>query len=184
VETDGIHDFFGCDEPAINRRSPSVYSIRMPRPILGTPVSHEKQQRTESARQTATHLVGPQLAMRLREKRSAKYVDAMQRLDAGTHQQNAAALRELLEAIGAEFPELTIDQRPLGVVSKCFLGEPYEVHRCDMDGNIVEHFKRHHSMPPLFERARGLAAHGAYRFIEIYADSLRAIAADGSVAVL
>jgi hypothetical protein len=156
----------------------------MARPILGTSVSHEKQQRTESTRQTHTRLAGPQLAMRLREKRSAKYIDAMQRLDAGTHQQNTTALQELLDAIGAEFPELTIDQRPLGIVSKCFLGEPYEVHRCDLDGNIVEHFQRHRAMPPLFERARGLAAHGAYKFIEIYVDSLRAIAADGSVAVL
>ena len=156
----------------------------MPRPILGSPVAHQKQSRTEPARQTQARLAGPQLAMRLREKRSAKYVEAMQRLDAGTHQQNAAALQELLDAMASEFPELTIDQRPLGTVSKCFLGEPYEVHRCDMDGNIVEHFQRHQAMPPLFERARGLAAHGAYRFIEIYADSLRAIAADGSVAVL
>lgn len=156
----------------------------MARPILGTPVSYEKQQRSESARQTHARLARPQLAMRLREKRSAKYVEAMQRLDAGTHQKNAAALQELLDAISAEFPELAIDQRPLGIVSKCFLGAPFEVHRCDLDGNIVEHFERHRSMPPLFERARGLAAHGAYKFIEIYADSLRAIAADGSVAVL
>lgn len=153
----------------------------MPRPILGSPVSQEKQSRTEPARRTHAHLAGPQLAMRLREKRSAKYVEAVQRLDAGTHQQSAAALQD---AIASEFPELTIDQRPLGIVSKCFLGEPYEVHRCDLDGNIVEHFERHRAMPPLFERARGLAAHGAYKFIEIYADSLRAITADGSVAVL
>jgi hypothetical protein len=156
----------------------------MPRPILGTPVSHEKLQRSESSHRTQARLAGPQLAMRLREKRSAKYVDAMQRLDAGTHQQNAAALQELLDAISAEFPELAIEQRPLGMVSKCYLGEPYEVHRCDLDGNIVEHFERYRAMPPLFERARGLAAHGAYRFIEIYADSLRAVALDGSVAVL
>jgi hypothetical protein len=156
----------------------------MARPILGTPVTHDKQQRSESTRQTRAHLGGPQLAMRLREKRSARYIEAMQRLDAGTHQQNAAALQDLLNAISAEFPELTIDQRPLGIVSKCFLGEPYEVHRCDLDGNIVEHFPRHQAMPPLFERARRLAAHGAYKFIEIYADSLRAVAGDGSVAVL
>ena len=156
----------------------------MSRPILGSPLSHQKQSRTEPERRAGVRLTGPQLAMRLREKRSAKYVEAMQRLDAGTHQQNAAALQELLDAIASEFPELAIDQRPLGIVSKCFLGEPYEVHRCDLDGNIVEHFERHRAMPPLFERARGLAAHGAYRFIEIYADSLRAVGGDGSVAVL
>lgn len=156
----------------------------MPRPIIGTPVSHEKQQRTETAHRKHVRLAGPQLAMRLREKRSARYVEAMQRLDAGTHQQNDDALKELLDAISAEFPELAIEQRPLGLVSKCYLGEPFEVHRCDLDGNIVEHFERYRAMPPLFERARSLAAHGAYRFIEIYVDTLRAVAPDGSVAVL
>lgn len=156
----------------------------MPRPILGTPISHEKQHHSESVRRTHARLAAPQLAMRLREKRSAKYVEAMQRLDAGTHQHDAAALQQLLDAISAEFPDLAIDERPLGTVSKCYLGQPFEVHRCDLDGNIVEHFERYRAMPPLFERARSLAGHGAYRFIEIYADSLRAIAADGSVAVL
>ena len=39
-------------------------------------------------------------------------------------------------------------------------------------------------MPPLFERARSLARHNTYRFIEVYADSLRAVSEDGSVSVL
>ena len=147
-------------------------------------MSSQKHERSQAARQTNSHLGGAQLAMRLREKRSARYVQAMQRLDAGTHEQCAAALQELLDAIAAEFPELTIEQRPLGIISKCFLGEPYEVHRCDLEGYIVEHFERHRSMPPLFERGRSLAAHGAYKAIEIYVDAVRAIAADGSVAVL
>jgi hypothetical protein len=158
--------------------------VRMTRPILGAPVSHEKLQRGETARQTHSRLAGPQLSMRLRERRSPKYIEVMQRLDAGTHQPRVTALQDLLDAIAEEFSELGIDQRPLGIVSKCRLGEPYEVHRCDLDGSIVEHFQRHRSMPPLFERARGLAAHGGYALIEIYADTMRAIGADGSVAVL
>ncbi|HEX3579601.1 MAG TPA: hypothetical protein VHY33_13640 [Thermoanaerobaculia bacterium] len=108
----------------------------------------------------------------------------MKRLDAGTHQQNAAALQELLDTIAAEFPGLGVDDRPIGVVSKCFLGPPYEVHICDVAGGIVEHFEKWRSMPPLFERARSLAGHGAYAFIEIYLTNLRAVAADGSVSVL
>jgi hypothetical protein len=148
--------------------------------ILGTPISHERTQ----PHQGHSRLAGAQLASRLREKRSAKYIEAMNRLDAGGHQQNAAATQELLDAIAAEFPEIGIDQRPLGIVSRCYLGEPYEVHRCGLDGNIIEHFERHRAMPPLYEHARGLATHGAYAFIEIYAGSLRAVGADGSVAVL
>lgn len=158
----------------------------MPRSILGGPVTREAAlsvgPRAEA--QPVSRLSAAQLDSRLRKKRSARYVEQMKRLDAGTHHQNAAALQDLLDAIAAEFPDLTIDQRPLGLVSKCYLGEPYEVHRCDLAGNIVEHFERSRAMPLLFERARSLAAHGAYEFIEIYAGSVRAIGHDGTVAVL
>jgi hypothetical protein len=152
--------------------------------ILGTQTGPETRITAEPRKQAATHLAGARLAARLREKRSTAYVEAIGRLDAGVHQQNAAALQEIIDAISAEFQELGIEQRPLGTVSRCYLGEPYEVHRCDLNGNIIEHFKRYQAMPPLFERARGLAAHGAYAFIEIYVDSLRAVGPDGSVAVL
>jgi hypothetical protein len=108
----------------------------------------------------------------------------MQRLDAGTHQRDASGLRELLDAIAAEFPELGVDERPIGVVSRCFLGPPYEVHICDISGGIIEHFQHGRSMLPLFERARSIAAHGAYAFIEIYVSTIRAVAADGVVSVL
>ncbi|HEV7488295.1 MAG TPA: hypothetical protein VGQ65_21685 [Thermoanaerobaculia bacterium] len=108
----------------------------------------------------------------------------MQRLDAGTYQLDAAALQALLDALTAEFPELGVDERPLGVVSRCLLGSPYEVHICDLAGGIIEHFQQGHSMPPLFERARSIAAHGAYAFIEIYVSTIRAVAADGAVSVL
>ncbi|MEA2329482.1 MAG: hypothetical protein QOE68_4441 [Thermoanaerobaculia bacterium] len=129
-------------------------------------------------------MAAPQLAQRLRQKRSSRYIDQMKRLDAGTHQHNAAALQELLEQIASEFPELGIDQRPLGIVSRCYLGSPYEVHRCDLEGSIVEHYETWRPMEGPYERARSLATHGSYEFIEIYADTLRAISADGSVAVL
>ncbi len=131
-----------------------------------------------------THLSPVQIAQRLRLRRSSAYLERMQRLDAGTHQQNTAGLQELLDAITAEFPELGVDDRPIGVVSRCFLGPPYEVHICDLAGGIIEHFQRGHSMPPLFERARSIAAHGAYAFIEIYVGTIRAVATDGAVSVL
>jgi hypothetical protein len=38
-------------------------------------------------------------------------------------------------------------------------------------------------MPPLFERARALALHPSYAFVEVYSDVLRAVSVDGSVAV-
>lgn len=156
----------------------------MPRSVLGVERRSPALTVGGGPAHPKTHLSPAQAAQRLRQKRSPAYLERMKRLDAGTHQQNAAALQELLDAIAAEFPELGVDERPIGMVSKCFLGPPYEVHICDLAGEIIEHFPHGRSMPPLFERARSLAAHGAYAFIEIYVSTMRAVAADGSVSVL
>lgn len=156
----------------------------MPRSILGTETRSPALTVGATPAHRKTHLSQAQIEQRLRQKRSPRYLEQMKRLDAGMHHQNAAALQELLDAITAEFPELGIDERPLGMVSKCYLGPPYEVHICDLAGGIIEHFQHGRSMPPLFERARSLAAHGAYAFIEIYVSTMRAVAADGSVSVL
>jgi hypothetical protein len=157
----------------------------MPRPILGTPqaekVSITLPPQTTSSRST---LHGVRLHARLREKRSTKYLQAMTRLDAGTQHVDRTALESLLEAIANEFPELGIEQLPVGIVSQCYLGAPYEVHICDLSGGIIEHFETFRPMPPLYERARALATHPSYSFIEIYADTLRVISLDGSVSVI
>jgi hypothetical protein len=158
----------------------------MQRPILGTPLANAKLTVSPAPSQSSLSgtLAGAKLQQRLREERSAAYIEAIKRLDAGTHQQNRAALDALVSAISAEFPELAIDQRPIGIVSRCYLGAPYVVHICDLTGDIVEHFESYRGMPPLFERARPLALHSAYAFIEVYPDTLRAVADDGSVSVV
>lgn len=129
-------------------------------------------------------LTGPKLQQRLRQPRSKTYIDALTRLDAGTHHSDRAALDALVQAIAGEFPELTIEQRPLGIVGQCYLGHPYEVHICDLAGGIMEHYERFRSMPPPFERARSLALHPSYIFIEVYSDSARAVSSNGAVSVL
>jgi len=156
----------------------------MPRPILGTP-----QVRTSASASTPTvaprsTLQGPRLQQRLRQARSKAYIQAVTRLDAGTHHADRAGLDALIEAIANEFPELGIEQRPMGIVSQCYLGTPYEVHICDLSGGIVEHFEIFRLMPPLYERARALALHRSYAFIEVYPDSLRAVGLDGEVSVI
>jgi hypothetical protein len=154
----------------------------MPRPILGAPQATTRA--TSSSPAPRSTIQGPRLQQLLRQTRSKAYVEAMRRLDAGTHHADRVALESLIEAIASEFPELGIDQRPLGVVSQCYLGAPYEVHICDLGGGIVEHFETFRAMPPLYERARALAAHASYAFIEVYADTLRAVSLDGSVSVI
>jgi hypothetical protein len=157
----------------------------MPRPILGTPQAAKIGTSIATPATTSrSTLQGPKLQQRLREKRSTKYVQAMTRLDAGTHHADRTALESLVEAIANEFPELGIEQLPIGIVSQCYLGAPYEVHICDLKGGIIEHFETFRSMPPLFERGRTLSLHPSYVFIEIYPDTLRAVSLDGSVSVI
>ena len=158
----------------------------MPRPILGTSPAAKTAGRVEvRPTTTATSMLrGPQLQQRLRQARSKAYLDALTRLDAGAHHADRAALEALIEAIASEFPELGMEERPLGLVSRCYLGAPYQVHICDLGGGIIEHFEAFRAMPALFERARALALHPAYAFIEIYADTLRAVSPEGTVAVI
>jgi hypothetical protein len=154
----------------------------MPRPILGQPqVVHHAAAPMPTRRAS---IQGPQLLHRLRQTRSSAYVEAMKRLDIGTHHADRSALDSLIAGIANEFPELGIDQRPKGIVSRCYLGAPYEVHICDLGGGIVEHFETFRSMPPLYERARQLAGHASYAFIEVYDDTMRAVSLDGSVSVI
>jgi hypothetical protein len=126
----------------------------------------------------------PQLGKRLREKRSLTYVETFGRIDVAGYQSNKDALDSLLRTISNEFPELSIDQLPLGIVSKCYLGTPFEVHICDFNGEIIEHFETHRPMAAPFEPARCLALHPSYAFIEVFNDTLRAVCVDGAVSVI
>ncbi|WP_298703824.1 hypothetical protein [uncultured Veillonella sp.] len=122
---------------------------------------------------------------RLRQKRSEAYVELLGKLDAGQQQLSQAYIDEVVAAIKKEFPELTLDVFPLGLVAKCYLGEPYEVHTLDLQsGGIIYHYKRGEPMPGVLERARGLAMRSEYAFIEVYNDTLRPVRRDGSVTVI
>jgi hypothetical protein len=137
-----------------------------------------------AAPRSAAPAARTQLESRLRQRRSNAYIEAARKLDAGTHQGDRAALASLLEAIARELPDLTLDERPLGIVSACHLGAPYEVHICDLTGGLVEHFETFRPMPPLFEGARSLARHPSYAFIEVYVDGYRAVGPDGAVSAV
>lgn len=119
---------------------------------------------------------------RLREARSYAYLDAIRQLDSGGAVVSADRLRAIRDAIASEFPG-DAGGWPLGWVSKCYLGVPYEVHMVDLSGQIVEHFKIGEAMPGGLERARSLAVSGLYLVIEVFADRMIAIAADGTTSV-
>lgn len=120
----------------------------------------------------------------LRKPRSKRYMEIMRRLDVGGHVHNQKQMEEIINAIRAEFPEVEISGILLGIVSKCYLGDNYEVHSLDVTGGIIEHFRQGQQMPGSMEKARSIAIHGGYEFIEIYVDCCRAISLNGNVSVI
>lgn len=120
----------------------------------------------------------------LRKTRSKEYMEAMHKLDAGGHVHNQEKVKEIINAIKQEFPEVEIEGILLGCVSVCYLGKPYEVHALDITGGILEHYKAGQMMPGGLEKARGIAMHGGYDFIEVYVDCCRAISSNGTVSVI
>ncbi|MGG7058094.1 hypothetical protein ACQPUY_06225 [Clostridium nigeriense] len=119
----------------------------------------------------------------LRKKRSDKYMDLCKILDANGCSLPQQYVDDIVNRIKGEFNELGIpeDKMPITIVAKCYLGENFEVHKLDMIGRIVCHFRDYEKMDPLSERARNLSQNPNYEFIEVYTDYLRAIYHDGSV---
>ncbi len=120
----------------------------------------------------------------LRKPRSKKYMDIMRSLDAGGHVHNRKQTEDIINAIREEFPEVEIGGVLLGIVSKCYLGDDYEVHSLDAAGGIIEHFRQGQQMPGGMEKARSIAMRGGYEFIEVYVDCCRAVSSSGAVSVI
>lgn len=125
-----------------------------------------------------------QLALRLRRPRSKAYCQAMQKLDAGGAHLSPQFMDEIQKIIAEEFPDISIRGTLIGIVSKCYLGNSYEVHTLDMTGGVLHHYQHGEALPEMMEKARGLALHGNYAFVEVYENACRAVSADGSVAVI
>ena len=146
--------------------------------ILISTTSHS--QKNQQAQQTNKMM----LDRLLRKPRSKRYMDAMRHLDAGGHTHNHHQVEEIINAIREEFPEVEMSGILLGIVSRCYLGEPYEVHTLDMSGCIIEHYVKGRALPGGMERARTLALRGGYEFVEVYIDCVRAVSSNGTVSVI
>lgn len=159
----------------------------MPRPILNT--SNESKTQTQGILNLShtvreTHMDKLSMDRILRKNRSKSYMDAMKKLDAGGHVHNQQKVNEIVEVIREEFPEVTIEDVLLGCISICYLGKPYDVHTLDISGGIIEHYKSGQPLPNGMEKARGIALHGGYEFIEVYVDCCRAVSSTGMVSVI
>jgi hypothetical protein len=162
----------------------------MPRPLFSQPTKQQTNVlnlHTAAPAKTETKNEEQQMQMArlLKKQRSKEYMEAIHKLDAGGHTMSAAQREAIIAAIRAEFPEvLDLAGVLIGIVAKCYLGDPYEVHTITIIGNIIEHYKRGQALPDGMERARSLAARGGYEFVEVYTDVCRAVSSDGSVSVV
>ena len=123
----------------------------------------------------------------LRKKRSQKYMEAMKSLDAGGHVHNQEKVNELINVIREEFPEVELIDKGMliGILAKCYLGFPYEVHTLNFTlSSIIEHYKRGQTLPDGMEKARGIAVRGMYEYIEVYKDYCCAVSSDGTVSMI
>ena len=158
----------------------------MPKPMLNP---YQSQKQTQTSHIMTSNLKQPQidklsLDRLLRKSRSKEYMDAIHQLDAGGHVHNIKEVNEIINTIKSEFPDVDINGILLGFVAKCYLGAPYEVHTLDLVGEIIEHYKRGETLPGGLDKAKSIALHGGYDFIEVYTDCCRAISSNGSVSVI
>ena len=158
----------------------------MPKPILN---SFQSQKQTQASHIMTSNLKQPQidklsLDRLLRKSRSKEYMDAIHQLDAGGHVHNKKEVNEIINTIKSEFPDVDINGILLGFVAKCYLGAPYEAHTLDLVGELIEHYKRGETLPGGLDKAKSIALHGGYDFIEVYTDCCRAISSNGSVSVI
>ena len=158
----------------------------MPKPMLNP---SQSQKQTQVSHIMTSNLKQPQidklsLDRLLRKSRSKEYMDAIHQLDAGGHVHNKKEVNEIINTIKSEFPDVDINGILLGFVAKCYLGAPYEAHTLDLVGEIIEHYKQGETLPGGLDKAKSIALHGGYDFIEVYTDCCRAISSNGSVSVI
>ncbi|GFZ31345.1 hypothetical protein CSC2_18710 [Clostridium zeae] len=158
----------------------------MPKPILANNINRQEKldlsiKATSSARMAMDLLT---LEKRLRVKRSNEYMDAIEKLDIGGCEQCKKQFDDCVAVIKDEFKDIPEEHHLVGLLAKCYLGDRYDVHTVDYMGNIVTHYLINESLPELMEKARGLALHGGYKFIEVYTDILCAVKSDGTVNIV
>jgi hypothetical protein len=145
----------------------------VPQPMIGpqqrASLSTASRHRATSASVGGTVLSTP---------RSPRYIRALRKLDTSM-QLTPAALTEVVDDIKREFEEKWAAE-PIGIVSRCHLGAPYEVHTLTTTGEIIEHYRVGQALPGALERARELARTDNFLCVEVYGDRLVAILPDGS----
>ncbi|MGM0112126.1 hypothetical protein [Enterococcus sp. DIV0187] len=158
----------------------------MPRVFLNHSEKQKNQTQLSASLSTPKPITQDPLKINrlLRQKRSSDYLKALGQLDASGSSLSNHQFDKVVDTIKKEFPEIELGGLLIGYVAKCYLGQPYEVHTLSYDLQIVEHYEIGKILPNGMEKARSLACHGNYQFVEVYTDCCRAVSEDGVVAII
>jgi hypothetical protein len=148
------------------------------KPII--PGLKEREQSTSPLHRPITSQL--ELMVRLRRVRTATYLKLFSELD--VHSQVKINVDTIIKSIEQEFSDVPPLEQLIGIVAKCYLEDGYDVHLLDRGQTIIQHVKKIESLPVAFDRARGVALHASYLFIEVYKDCLRAVTTSGEVSVV
>ena len=157
-----------------------VFSVK--RQILGSGSKSETQSLFSATPKASSPLTKSQIQKLLRQKRSSSYIEALHQLDTGGHMPGTDALNKFIETIKSELPD--ISNLLLGIVAKCYLGNPFEVHTLQLMGGIVHHYKVGEPLPAALEKARSMAMHSSYEYIEVYSNYIVAVSSNGSTSLV
>lgn len=136
---------------------------------------------TPQIRSTSTQILSDRDILKTR---SEKYLNLIKTMDTELLTETRGK-EEMMTKIHEEFGTAQLADLPMGILAKCYLGHPYEVHTLDLSaGQIIKHYSIGEPLPDHFEKARTLAKHNAYLFVEIYKNKLILIREDGTAAKL
>lgn len=118
------------------------------------------------------------------KKRSEGYMNLVKNMDTDMLSETRGK-EEFIEILQNEFGTASLEQLPIGILAKCFLGHPHDVHTLDLSNSmILKHYVIGEALPPDFEKARNPALHNAYAFVEVYKDKFIIVHLDGTVTLI
>jgi hypothetical protein len=147
----------------------------MPRPLMNNSAAQSFGLARPAAKSAARTRI-------LTTRRSAGYQRAIRGMDTSGHVATVDMVK-IVADVRREFEDANCST-PFGIVARCYLGAPFEVHTLALDGSIVHHYEVGKPLPGGLERARSYALSVAFDAIEVYADRLVCIRVDGSVVSL
>ena len=130
-------------------------------------------------------LSNEELEMLIRKPRSKEYVDFLKKLDIGCEADMSSYIEEWKERVDKEFPMIDmVSNFLLGIISRCYLGDSYEVHMLDKTLSIVGHFKKGEPLPDGLEPCRSIGMNPNYEFVEVYEHMYCIVDKNGNTSVI